>query len=114
MGITWQVDITKAADDIEDELHGKYVGFIADCINNVIALSPVDTGRYKGAHHISTGSPSYAMSGAQWVNIPKGEFATVFIQNNLPYCERLENGHSQQAPTGVYGNAFNSALANLG
>ncbi|EIY0472576.1 HK97 gp10 family phage protein, partial [Escherichia coli] len=30
--------------------------------------------------------------------------------NNLPYAEALENGHSQQAPTGVYANAFHGVL----
>lgn len=114
MGIAWQIDISQMCDDIEDALHAKYVGFIADCYNNVVTLSPVDTGRYKGAHHISKGAPSYAMSGATWVNIQKGEFTTVYIQNNLPYVERIENGWSGQAPNGVYGLAFQSALANLG
>ncbi|HIA8446854.1 TPA: HK97 gp10 family phage protein, partial [Escherichia coli] len=34
----------------------------------------------------------------------------IYIQNNLPYAEALENGHSQQAPTGVYANAFHGVL----
>lgn len=33
-------------------------------------------------------------------------YSVIYIQSNLPYSERLENGHSQQAPTGVYANAF--------
>ncbi|MGQ0421357.1 hypothetical protein ACT4US_22565, partial [Bacillus sp. HC-Mk] len=32
------------------------------------------------------------------------------FRNNLPYAEALENGHSQQAPTGVYANAFHGVL----
>jgi hypothetical protein len=31
---------------------------------------------------------------------------TVFIQNNLDYAEALENGHSKQAPAGVYGQTI--------
>jgi hypothetical protein len=30
-----------------------------------------------------------------------GLYPSVFIQNNLPYAEALENGHSAQAPGGV-------------
>lgn len=33
-------------------------------------------------------------------------YTQVFIQTNLPYAERLENGHSTQAPGGVYDLAF--------
>ncbi|KAA5656825.1 hypothetical protein J471_5157, partial [Acinetobacter baumannii 1032359] len=31
----------------------------------------------------------------------------VYIQNNQPYAERLENGWSDQAPQGIYGLTFN-------
>ena len=31
----------------------------------------------------------------------------VYIQNNKPYAERLENGWSDQAPQGIYGLTFN-------
>ncbi|EFO5343979.1 HK97 gp10 family phage protein, partial [Escherichia coli] len=37
-------------------------------------------------------------------------YGVIYIQNNLPYAEALENGHSQQAPTGVYANAFHGVL----
>ena len=33
-------------------------------------------------------------------------YTQVLIQTNLPYAERLENGHSTQAPDGVYELAF--------
>jgi hypothetical protein len=35
------------------------------------------------------------------------DFCRIYIQSNLPYSLRLEQGHSTQAPTGVYANAFN-------
>ncbi|UKL14883.1 putative neck protein [Erwinia phage Gungnir39] len=38
------------------------------------------------------------------------DFATIYIQSNLPYSLRLENGHSSQAPAGVYAQAFNSVV----
>ena len=30
----------------------------------------------------------------------------VYVQNNLPYSVALENGYSQQAPTGIYALTF--------
>lgn len=43
--------VDKVADGV-DEVYRK---FAIDCYNNVITLSPVDTGRYRNAHHISIG-----------------------------------------------------------
>ncbi|MCY1559195.1 hypothetical protein D9M68_962070 [compost metagenome] len=35
-------------------------------------------------------------------------YTQVFIQNNLVYAVPLEDGHSKQAPAGIYGVSFNS------
>ena len=113
MGVTWNFKPEQIKGDVEKEINKKINQFLADCYNNVVALSPVKTGRYKGAHHFSLNAPSYAESGATAIRVPVGEYPVVYLQNNLPYAERIENGWSQQAPTGVYGNAFNSAMENL-
>lgn len=34
---------------------------------------------------------------------PEGEWPVIYLQNNLPYAEALEHGHSSQAPTGMVG-----------
>lgn len=114
MGVKLSANFGNIVKNIEQKVHSDYVYFLHDCMNNLRTLSPVDTGRYRNAHHYSIGSPSYAEKGSQTINIQVGDFPTVYIQNNLPYCQRLEHGHSKQAPTGVYGNAFHAALANLG
>ena len=113
MGISWDFKPGQVKDDIEKEINDKINKFLMTCYNNVVALSPVDTGRYRGAHHFSVGTPSYAETGATFVRVQVGEYPTVYLQNNLPYAERIENGWSQQAPSGVYGNAFNSAVESL-
>ena len=108
----WYRPPSDFADMVADDLDDRYRKFAIACYNNVVALSPVDTGRYKGAHHISISSPSYAPTGGGAgliLGIPKHTYPTIYIQNNLPYALRLEHGWSSQAPTGVYGNAFNSA-----
>ena len=112
----WMTPPNSFVDKVADKLDDVYRKFAIDCYNNVIALSPVRKGRYKNAHHISIGSPSYAETGGGVelvLGIPKHTYPLIYIQNNLPYALRLEHGWSQQAPTGVYGNAFNSAVASL-
>ncbi|MDO4896334.1 MAG: HK97 gp10 family phage protein [Moraxella sp.] len=104
------------ADKVGDELDRTYRQFVMNVFNNVVMLSPVDTGRYRNAHHISIGSPSYAETGggiSMVLSLPRHSYPMLYIQNNLPYGLRLEHGHSRQAPTGVYGNAFWSAVASL-
>lgn len=103
------------ANVVEQDFERKYRGLIITIYNNLVALSPVDTGRYKNNHHISFNAPSYAIDvGNVGIQLPPaGTFPTVYIQNNLPYAVRLEQGHSRQAPTGVYQNALNAVLASL-
>lgn len=113
MGISWDFKPSQIKDDIDKELNDKINKFLMTCYNNVVALSPVDTGRYRGAHHFSIGAPSYAESGATSIKVPMGDYPTIYLQNNLPYVVRIENGWSKQAPSGVYANAFNSAVASL-
>ena len=114
MGIKWNKKLS--IDPIADEIDKTYRKFAINCYNNVKTLSPVDTGRYRNAHHISVGAPSYSETGGDVglvLAIPKHTYPTIYIQNNLPYVVRIEHGWSGQAPTGVYGNAFNSALGSL-
>lgn len=113
----WSTPPSLFADLVADEVDRKYRQFTIAVYNNLVALSPVDTGRYKANHIISIGSPNFSQlssiteqgSGVV-LTIPRHTYPTIYIQNNLPYAGALENGHSRQAPTGVYGNAFHSAI----
>ncbi|WP_070085607.1 hypothetical protein [Pseudomonas sp. NBRC 111120] len=87
-------------------------------LNEIVLRSPVDTGRFRGNNIVSVGAPVYTSSAnvdptgsetiQQGVRVMTGlePYTQVFIQNNLPYAESLENGHSKQAPDGVFGLAF--------
>lgn len=113
-GLNWTTPPELFADVCERDLDRMYRGFCLTVWNNLTQLSPVDTGRYRANHMISFNSPSYAIdSGTGFIAPPSGSFPTVYIQNNLPYALRIENGWSGQAPTGVYQNAFNSAVASF-
>ena len=95
-----------------------------DTVQSLVVSSPVDTGAFRGNHHITLGAPDKAFDITKQdkagVNA-MSEGATkilqaklggrVFIQNNLPYSLRLENGWSQQAPTGIYALTFMSVTS---
>lgn len=108
------------ADDIMEDAHKLQRGIAITVLNNLQILSPVDEGRYRANHIVSFGSPDYrytenkdgmsvAFSAIQGMSLI--ELPMVYIQNNLPYAERIENGWSKQAPQGVYSLAYEAAVA---
>ncbi|MES5582341.1 HK97 gp10 family phage protein, partial [Acinetobacter baumannii] len=101
------LDVSKAAED-----HVKHI--VMDTVQSLVNLSPVDTGAYRASHIVSIGSGDYGIrepetnatqdAAIQAVKIKLGNL--VYIQNNQPYAERLENGWSDQAPQGIYNTTF--------
>lgn len=95
----------------------------AFALQQVITGSPVDKGEYRGSHTVTINKPetSYRKfddkSGS--ATLARGLLVAsksklgdvVFVQTLSPYGLPLENGHSDQAPHGVYSLAFQS-LAN--
>jgi hypothetical protein len=82
-------------------------------LSSVVKRSPVDTGRFRGNWQTTVaapatgnlnrddkgGSEAIAAGVGALTNAKAGD--TVWIVNNLPYAQRLENGWSDQAPTGM-------------
>lgn len=76
-------------------------------------------GTFRASHFVSIGSPSnYVPSepdpnGANTINngtstiLAAPSYSVIYIQSNLTYSVPLENGHSKQAPAGVYAVSFN-------
>ena len=85
-----------------------------DTVQSLVNSSPVDTGTYRASHVVSIGSADYGERGpetnpvqdaaSQAVKFKLGSL--IYIQNNQPYAERLENGWSDQAPQGIYSTTF--------
>ena len=124
MGWTAGGNPTSFIKTINEEMLKMSQGFALQCLGNITILSPVDTGRYRANNIISIGAPDTSfdmnkfdpenqstMAAGQEIlaKIPLGTFPVIYIQNNLPYCEALEDGHSRQAPLGVYGLSFQQA-----
>ena len=100
-----------------DALTKKITG---DMLQQVITRSPVDSGAFRGNHRVGIGSVDTTANKDDTENPLQKGLATiqsggglgkiVNISNSLPYAVRLENGHSQQAPLGVYSLSFQAVL----
>lgn len=101
----------------EEKVQGKVIAVqkkvALEALRRVIFKTPVDTGRARGNWQVSLGVRD---DGVLEVTDPSGQptidkgtrpitdlnrFDIIYIQNNLPYIQRLEDGYSQQAPAGM-------------
>ncbi|EEW2576068.1 HK97 gp10 family phage protein [Escherichia coli] len=114
----WSIDPSVFINQVEEDI-GKKMRFISlQLLNEIVSRSPVDTGRFRANNQVSIGFPEYSTTDATDKNgaatlqqgssvIAQGKpYSIIYIQNNLPYAEPLENGHSQQAPVGIYAVSF--------
>lgn len=108
------------ADDVMKDAHKLQRGMAITVLNNLQLLSPVDTGRYRANHIVSFGSPDYrytdnkdgmSLAFSAINGLTPSALPVVYIQNNLPYAEPLENGWSKQAPSGIYSLAYEAMVA---
>lgn len=102
----------------------------AEMLQGVIIGSPVMDGAFRSNHRVTVNKTTNETVPSNGNKAPKGTldqevFAegagqilqaklgdSVYIQNNLPYALRLENGHSQQqAPLGIYSLTFLSVAS---
>jgi hypothetical protein len=93
----------------------------------LVMTTPVDTGRARGNWNVSVGriddtvyssnfpGPSEALAQGQ-MTIGKWKLGSgvIFIANSLPYIQRLEDGYSAQAPSGMVQFAMKAAIEQLG
>lgn len=105
---SFSFEVEKQADELVKKI-------TMDTVQSLVVSSPVDTGAYRASHIISVGSGDYGVrepstNAVQDAAIQAVKFklgSLIYIQNNQPYAERLENGWSDQAPQGIYGLTFN-------
>lgn len=114
----WSIDPSVFANQVDEDV-GKRLRIISMALlSEIVQRSPVDTGRFRSNNQVSVGSPDYSTTnnvdkaGGQTLQqgsavIAQGKpYSVIYIQNNLSYAEALENGHSKQAPTGIYAVSF--------
>jgi uncharacterized protein CbrC (UPF0167 family) len=106
-------DLSKFTDAVEKN-HNTVVKKVSfDMASKIIKRTPVDTGRAKANWHVelnnqrmfttddtdTRGASTIAEAASEINKVKIGD--SVYITNNLPYIEELENGSSQQAPAGM-------------
>ncbi|WP_122544365.1 HK97 gp10 family phage protein [Pseudomonas viridiflava] len=119
----WSTPPTAFITQIEGDMTKQMRIIAMALLGEIVSRSPVDTGRFRGNTTVTIDSPvfsnSQTLDPTGSTSISKGAsvlgglkpFSIIYIQNNLPYAEKLENGHSKQAPAGVFGLAFAGVAA---
>lgn len=118
----WDTPPTAFIKVVKADLVDKRKEITATALQAVISGSPVDTGAYKANHRVTLdgvdlgydlelkdpGGSQTLADGEAVIGQISTPFGESVIQNGIPYGSELENGHSQQAPVGVYGVAFSA------
>ncbi|QHF03338.1 HK97 gp10 family phage protein [Pseudomonas asturiensis] len=121
----WSIPPTLFIAQVENDMTKQLRVIAMALLGEIILRSPVDTGRFRGNTTVTVGSPVFSNTADVDKNgsatLSKGQqalsglkpYSIIYIQNNLPYAERLENGHSKQAPgpAGIFGLAFAGVAA---
>lgn len=98
------------ADDIQDEVNKETRAVGLNLLRLLVKATPVDTGRAKGNWFVSITASFRGVdeSRRQSTAITEGNtiigsamrisYPSITLSNNLPYIEKLNDGHSKQAP----------------
>ncbi|MHB9798476.1 HK97 gp10 family phage protein [Pseudomonas sp. MT3] len=104
-------------DTVEANVVQRQSDMTMEALREIVEHAPVDTGRFVANNIVSIGEPVFyslnAFDKDGHETIAKGyaelahlvPYSVIYIQNNLIYAGALEDGHSGQAPGGVYGVA---------
>lgn len=109
--VSFKADLEKFGKLTEEKANELFRKIALDLFTSIIMTTPVDTGRARGNWFTTIGSPSGAVSERLGAGASTGEAQrvvkgaeigeTIWLANNLPYINRLENGWSKQAPPGA-------------
>ena len=120
--MAWDIDLRKFAKQVAED-HKTQMRVVAFAIHRkLVEESPRDTGTYANNHHVSFDAPDPRYieregglqvevqaffggdQGAKILN--QKNFHTIYLQNNLPYAEYLENGTDKMAAQNIYAIAI--------
>lgn len=116
--MTWKNKPTNLVLGVLRDVDTHHKKIICDIIQQVIVRSPVMDGEFRASHKVTLDAPQNAyekgfdLSGGKTLAEGLKVASTakigglVYVQTNSPYGDKLENGHSQQAPNGVYALSF--------
>lgn len=118
MAKSWDNDPLLFAGLVAEDVGKKQRIISLALLTEIVYRSPVKDGYFRNSTVVSIGSPDYSYPAepdkSESGPIQRGNaviaqgkpYSVIYIQNNRPYAEKLENGHSKQAPAGVFGVSF--------
>jgi hypothetical protein len=103
-----QDEINKAQKDMIERLTKTIRGAAISCFNRIIKEEVVDTGRLRGNWQASVNAPKLStIEGAEKRTEDVGGNTSkytlegaLYLTNNLPYAQAIENGHSKRKGSG--------------
>lgn len=117
----FKADVLRFADKLKIGAGLAQKKIAIDLWSSITRRTPVDTGRARANWFLTVGAPSTEVAHLDAKgpgSVPEPPMPdvsgidgtqSVFIINNLPYIEALENGHSKQAPNGMVRLAIQAA-----
>jgi hypothetical protein len=113
MDMAFADDVAKFSTEARAKIDKAFRKIALDVFSEVILMSPVDTGRFRGNWQVSIGSipagtveiddkagtATIGKVQAETLGLAAGQ--TIYLINNLPYAIPLEYGSSKQAPGGM-------------
>lgn len=110
--MSFTLDLTRFAEKAKGRMDLVVRKTTLDILARVVTKSPVDTGRFRGNWNTGLDAPVLAErrpAKAGGAPLERGAEVLgayspgrlIYVTNSLPYAEALENGSSQQAPTGI-------------
>lgn len=112
--IAFKADLAKLSKILDADI-AKLLQFLAfDLWNKITQRNPVDTGYSRSQWHINLGSPDTSVGTkpgrGTTIDLPLSDLARlsgvtkdsiIFVTNSVDYIQYLEEGSSQQAPSGM-------------
>lgn len=108
----FEIGLRKFAEKTELKINDVVRKIGLEVYSSVVMRSPVDTGRFRGNWNLSlanfdpsvselTDKEGAASIASASISIADYKGGSIYISNNLPYAQRLEDGWSKQAPVGM-------------
>lgn len=110
--MSFKLDIQRFNAAVEDKANKVFRGVGLSMLSRVVMRTPVDTGRLKGNWQAEINAPSSGSSdeedsaGGKTINKGYGKMKpakfgdSIYIVNNLPYAQAIEDGHGKKNKPG--------------
>jgi hypothetical protein len=113
-------DIEEAIDEVEHEVGRLVVELVTEIVANLREETPVETGHARANWVPSIARPYEDIVDGNDTTVQENALmailryqiddGTAFISNNVPYINRLNDGHSDQAPVGFIEDCIERGL----